>query len=50
LAVQPGTKPESTNVRIVIYYGDNIPDKPSVNPEQEQWRIFFEVAKWCGVL
>jgi hypothetical protein len=46
LAVQPGTNPESPNVRIVIYYGDNIPDKPSVNPGQEQWRIFFEIAKW----
>ena len=34
-----------TKIPIVIYYGDNIPDKPSVNPGQEQWRIFFEMAK-----
>jgi hypothetical protein len=33
------------------YYGDNIPDKPSVNPGQEQWRIFFEMAKrWRNVV
>jgi pimeloyl-ACP methyl ester carboxylesterase len=44
------TVPESeftllTKVPIVIYYGDNIPQKSSVNPGQEQWRIFFEMAK-----
>jgi hypothetical protein len=40
-----------TKIPIVIYYGDNIPDKPSVNPGQEQWRIFFEKAKrWRDVV
>jgi hypothetical protein len=40
-----------TRIPIVIYYGDNIPDKPSVNPGQEQWRIFFEMAKrWRDVV
>jgi pimeloyl-ACP methyl ester carboxylesterase len=34
-----------TKIPIVIYYGDNIPDKPSVNPGQEQWRIFLEMAQ-----
>jgi hypothetical protein len=38
-------------IPIVILYGDNIPDKPSVNPGQEQWRIFFEMAKrWRDVV
>ena len=38
-------------IPIVIFYGDNIPDKPSVNPGQEQWRIFFEMAKrWRDVV
>jgi hypothetical protein len=32
-----------TKIPVVIYYGDNIPDKPSANPGQEQWRIF---SKW----
>ena len=33
-------------IAIIIYYGDNIPDTPSVNPGQKkQWRIFFEMAK-----
>jgi hypothetical protein len=36
---------------IVIYYGDNIPGKPSTNPGQEQWRIFLEMAKkWRDVV
>jgi pimeloyl-ACP methyl ester carboxylesterase len=40
-----------TKIPIVIYYGDNIPEKPSVNPGQEQWRIFFEMAKrWRDVV
>jgi pimeloyl-ACP methyl ester carboxylesterase len=34
-----------TKIPIVIYYGDNIPENPSANPGQEQWRIFFEMAK-----
>jgi pimeloyl-ACP methyl ester carboxylesterase len=40
-----------TKIPIVIYYGDNIPEKPSGNPGQEQWRIFFEMAKrWRGIV
>jgi uncharacterized protein YjbI with pentapeptide repeats len=40
-----------TKIPIVIYYGDNIPEKSSVNPGQEQWRIFFEMAKrWRDVV
>jgi hypothetical protein len=36
-----------TKIPIIIYYGDNIPDKPSANPGQEQWRIFLGMArKW----
>jgi hypothetical protein len=34
-----------TRIPIVIYYGTNIPDKPSTNPGQEQWRVFLETAK-----
>lgn len=40
-----------TKIPIIIYYGDNIPDKPSTNPGQEQWRIFQEMArKWRDVV
>jgi hypothetical protein len=36
-----------TKIPIVMFYGDNIPEKPSANPGQEQWRIFLEMArKW----
>jgi hypothetical protein len=34
-----------TRIPIVIYYGDNIPDEPSTNPGQEQWRAFRAVAR-----
>lgn len=40
-----------TKIPIVIYYGDNIPEKPSVNPGQEQWPIFFETARtWRDIV
>lgn len=34
-----------TKIPIIIYYGDNIPEKPSNNPGQEQWRAFLAAAK-----
>ncbi len=38
-----------TKIPIVVYYGDNIggniAEKPSVNPGQDQWRVFFAMAK-----
>jgi hypothetical protein len=34
-----------TKIPIIIYYGDNIPKNPTLNPGQEQWRVFLEVAK-----
>lgn len=48
--VRPPTVPLSefmqlTKIPIVIYYGDNIPQKPSANAGQEQWRVFLEMAR-----
>ncbi len=34
-----------TRVPIIIFYGDNIPDKPMANPGQDQWRVRLEMAK-----
>jgi pimeloyl-ACP methyl ester carboxylesterase len=34
-----------TKIPIVIYYGDNIPEEPSTNPGQEQWRAFRATAR-----
>ncbi len=34
-----------TKIPIVIYYGDNIPDKPNPNPGQDGWRVRLEMAK-----
>lgn len=40
-----------TQIPIVIYYGDNIPDEPSTNPGQEQWRTFLAIARrWADVV
>jgi len=43
--IPPGEFRKLTQIPIVIYYGDNIPDQPSTNPGQEQWRVFREVAR-----
>lgn len=34
-----------TKIPIVIYYGDNIPDKPTTQPGQDSWRIRLEMAR-----
>jgi hypothetical protein len=34
-----------TKIPILIYYGDNIPEQPSANPGQEQWRAFLAMAR-----
>jgi pimeloyl-ACP methyl ester carboxylesterase len=34
-----------TKIPIVIYYGDNIPDKPNTNPGQDGWRVRLEMAR-----
>jgi hypothetical protein len=34
-----------TKIPIVIYYGDNIPEKPMANPGQDQWRIRLAMAR-----
>ncbi|MES2696102.1 MAG: alpha/beta fold hydrolase [Verrucomicrobiota bacterium] len=34
-----------TRIPIIIYYGDNIPEKPSTNPGQDQWRVMLAVAR-----
>lgn len=48
--VAPSTVPMAdfmklTKIPIIIYYGDNIPEQPSTNPGQEQWRAFLAVAR-----
>ena len=34
-----------TKMPILVYYGDNIPEQPSTNPGQEQWRVFRATAR-----
>lgn len=40
-----------TQIPIIIYYGDFIPDQPVQNPGQEQWRAALAMArKWVNVV
>ncbi len=40
-----------TQIPIIIYYGDFIPDEPVKNPGQEQWRAALSMAKkWRDVV
>ncbi|NTX17290.1 alpha/beta fold hydrolase [Myxococcus sp. CA056] len=34
-----------TKIPIMIYYGDNIPDAPSSNPGQDNWRVRLAMAR-----
>ena len=34
-----------TKIPIVIYYGDYIPETPTANPGQDQWRVRLEMAR-----
>jgi hypothetical protein len=34
-----------TKIPIIIYYGDNIPDKPSDNPGADGWRVRLAMAR-----
>jgi len=34
-----------TKIPIVLYYGDNIPEQPSANKGQDQWRIRLAMAR-----
>lgn len=37
-----------TKIPIIIYYGDNIPEKPIDNPGQDGWRARLEMARLWG--
>ncbi len=40
-----------TKIPIIIYYGDYIPEQPSGNPGQDQWRVRLEMAKlWADAV
>lgn len=40
-----------TKIPIIIYYGDNIPEKPMANPGQDQWRVRLEMARlWANAV
>lgn len=34
-----------TKIPIVLYYGDNIPETPVVEPGRDQWRVFMGLAR-----
>ena len=40
-----------TKIPIIIYYGDNIPDKPSAHPGEDGWRVRLAMARlWRDVV
>lgn len=40
-----------TRIPIVIYYGDNIPEQPSKNPGQDNWRVRLAMAElWADAV
>lgn len=40
-----------TKIPVVIYYGDNIPEQPSENPGQDNWRVRLAMAKlWAAAV
>ena len=43
--VPPADFMRLTKIPIIVYYGDNIPEQPSTNPGQEQWRVFRAAAR-----
>jgi hypothetical protein len=34
-----------TRVPIIVYYGDNIPEQPTANPGQDNWRVRLAMAR-----
>lgn len=34
-----------TRIPIIVFYGDNIPDKPTANPAQDSWRVRLAMAR-----
>lgn len=40
-----------TKIPIILFYGDNIPEKPHANPGQDQWRVRLAMARlWRDAL
>jgi hypothetical protein len=40
-----------TKIPIVIYFGDNIPERPSKNPGQDNWRVRLAMARlWADAV
>jgi hypothetical protein len=38
-------------IPIIIFYGDNIPEKPNANPGQDQWRVRLAMARlWADAV
>ena len=37
-----------TKIPIIIFYGDNIPEKPTENPAQDSWRVRLAMARLWG--
>jgi hypothetical protein len=34
-----------TRIPIIVFYGDNIPEKPTASPSEDSWRVRLAMAK-----
>lgn len=45
VGIAPAEFMKLTKIPIIIFYGDNIPEKPSANPGEDSWRVRLEMAR-----
>jgi hypothetical protein len=45
VAVPLGQFMQLTKIPIVVYFGDNIPEQPTANPGQDNWRVRLAMAR-----
>jgi hypothetical protein len=45
VGVAPAEFTKLTKIPIIVFYGDNIPEKPTANPGQDSWRVRLQMAR-----
>ncbi|MCP5493802.1 MAG: alpha/beta fold hydrolase [Leptospiraceae bacterium] len=51
MKIPPDAFDRLTKIPIVIYFGDNIPEKATSNPGQDQWRVYLATARiWAKII
>ncbi|TGL44293.1 alpha/beta hydrolase [Leptospira perdikensis] len=51
ISIPVGEFEKLTKIPIILYYGDNIPEKPTKSPGEDNWRVRLAMAKlWRDVI